>query len=233
MPYITFRSLSIIRYARALITWTYDHIIYSRRAAIQNIYDYCKAYKDPESFRERINNYLRISENTITLDAIVANPNNWGLWFEVFFNTIKSEEGIVSREPHKVHHLSALHDTCRRYLESYQDITGINLAYVLSGLICDDYNDSIDGQMFDNCLETIGRFDDPDRLGILEAMLGRLQHYYKELSRENLKAWVLHLLSYYPNQAAPVYKAISDDYSLMFLIQEATSKIHKSMEMIP
>lgn len=162
----------------------------------------------------------------------MADPKNWRLWFDVFFDVKKSEEGIVSRVPHNVHHMQGLHDTCRRYLESYQDITGLNLIYVLSGMISDDYNDNIDGQILDNCLEAIGNYEAEDRYGISTELLQQLQLHLSDLTTENKKAWILRLLAGFPNLAAGIYEIANDPYSLMFLIQKATNKINQSMEMI-
>jgi hypothetical protein len=61
----------------ALIVWTYDNIIYTRRRMIQNIFDECRNYKNEEQFSDSIDKFLKISNVSINLNHIVEQYDNW------------------------------------------------------------------------------------------------------------------------------------------------------------
>ena len=221
----------VYRYARALISWTYDNIIYSRRQATKNILDYCTEYRSKEEFRQRIDNFLRVSEQTILLDGLLAaeNAGQWRNWFSVFFESMFSVEAERIERPLSVSEISALRDSAARYLESYRDVTGLNLVYALAGIISNHYDPSYDGEIFSSALEDIANNFSVSKSAICDQVLKLLQSYRDSLSEENVGDAGLRLLSAFPEECEEIYRCLNDPYSLMYILKAATEEINTAM----
>ncbi len=217
----------IYRYARALIAWTYDNIVFSRRQATKNILDYCQSYRDPESFHQRIDDFLRISEQTILLDGLVDEEGirDWHRWFSVFrapgFESAKHGSGQMI-EPDEV---SALRDSSARYLESYRDVTGLNLVYALSGVVSNHYDPGYDGKIFSSALEDILTGFSEDRDEILDSILEILRIYRYNIREDNAEDISLRLLEAFPDRGTAVYKSLEDQYSLRHVLHVISNEI--------
>ncbi len=221
----------ILRYAKALLSWTYDHIIYSRREATHNILKFCKNYKDPESFRKMIDDFLRISEQSILLNDLVENEANWpGMWFNCFFTEVKREDGSSVTERLDRDGVSALYASAARYRESYQDLIGLNLVYCLAAAFSGN------------------QFSENDELLILRTTFQEIKKDYSE-SAEDVFRKVLDLTSFYqsnmqagalntlakfyassfPEYCKAQYAVLKDPYSMSVLLRSLTGDITDSI----
>ncbi len=217
------------RYSEALITWTYDNIIYSRRRMIQNIKEYCKDYTDPITFRKRIDDFLRISDKSIQLDSIVENYSSWDMWFDVFHENINNK-GTLTVRGLTVEGYAALREATARYLESYKNITGLNIIYVLSGALCGRYNLELDTYMMDSCIEDINEKYPDYSTEIIEKLISFIYEHKIQIGETVLQELIGCVTRYNRKLAERLYDLFEDDYSLAIIIANLTSEINKAME---
>ena len=218
----------ILRYAQILIQWTYDHIAYSRRQATYRIYDFCRNYTDPISFRESIDRFLRITEQSITLDGIIHNQDNYRLWFRAFYNENVSEEWETSEQFLDPSGMLQLRLSSARYRESYRDITGLNFVYVLSGFFTENADLELEPQLLIECFDRINQMDPEDREDIWERICILVDHYRGNLSDKMKEGLGYCLASGFPDKARDIYQLLEDPHSLAIIIQEYTKKIQQA-----
>lgn len=221
----------VYRYARALISWTYANIIYSRRQATKNILDYCTEYRNKEEFRQRIDNFLKVTEQTILLDGLISEENrgNWEDWFSVFFESMFSVDAERTERPLSVSEISALRDSAARYLESYRDVTGLNLVYAMASIISNHYDPAYDGDIFSSALEDISNSFASSKHEICDRILHLLKSYQDSISIESSEDAGMRLLSAFPEEHKEIYAHLNDPYSLMYILQTATEEINAAI----
>lgn len=222
----------VYRYAEALIFWTYDHIVYSRRRMIYKIKDLCDTYTDPTSFRRRIDDFLRISDKSVQLDGIVENTKNWKAWFDVFYDSTNDEDGTTHVSMLTKDGFGALRESSSRYLESYKNITGLNIVYVVSGAVCNHYDMVLDTEIMDVCMEDITIKYKDSAAEIVLALLKLLHHHIDNIKEDITDDVGLSILKCFPEMARSIYENLYDQYSLKYLINEANSQINSKMESI-
>ena len=221
----------IERYARALITWTYDHILYYRRESIKDMLDYCREYKDPISFRKRIDAYLRIPEQSIILDGIVIKPMNWHLWFQLFLKSKQNERHETEETPLDNNELGDLNESLRQYRRSYQNNIGLDLIFVLSGAF-NSRMDSYAEIIMENALCSIvsGDYKELNAEAIFSEIINWTKHYCDNIQRETIERLARQLVKHYPHKAREIYTQFHDRASLAVLLRARTRKIQAAME---
>ncbi len=222
----------VLYYAEKLIAWTYDHIIYSRRQATYNILNFCRNYKDPESFRRQIDNFLRISEETIVLNGILENKDLWILWFQIFYTENTDEQWNKSKEFLDLNGIEQLRLSSARYRESFQDVVGLNLVYTVSGAISGLADLRTEYTLLDDCMREIETRFSADRDAIWSELLTVLSHYKSNISDDDRAILGKCLVNAYPERAREVYTCLEDPGSLSIIINEATVQICKALERI-
>ena len=216
------------RYSKALISWTYDHIIYSRRRMIYNIKNYCETYIDPESFKKRIDDFLKISDSTILLDSIVDDPDKWEDWFNVFVER-DYNEGDIKEIELNISGFESLREATARYIETYENITGLNLIYALSGAVCGRYSIGNDTGFFESCIEDLETKYNSSKSAIIERITDFISKHESQISRDVTEDLLGCIVKHFPEYADSFYQKYMDSYSLAVIIAVANNQIKKSL----
>lgn len=216
---------AILFYAEILIRWNYEHIVFSRRYATERIRSLCNNYTDPKSFRERIDGFLRISEQSVMLDGILDNQQDYRLWFRAFYETDLSEDWQVSDRFLNAEGIQQLRLSAAQYTVSYHNATGLNLIYVLSGAFSGLADMGIESELLDECFTKINEKTPEDREKIWSGLETLLEHYGDTLSDDLRDALGRSFVKGYPEKSRRIHELLGDRYSLAYLIMEATHKI--------
>ena len=194
-----------------LITWTNNEIIYNRLQSAKNMLDYCAEDVSDEVFRQKINDYFKYTEKTVLFDAIVQQPLDYKIWFEVL----------------KGGNAETLLNSLLRYLESYGNNTGLNYLCGILRLSCGEF-EGTDGEwrLTDSLQNVKESFSDADRENIINETLA-LAKTFGEQEKNMLSE---KLLGIYPELVAQVHEELEDIYSLSLIIDASTAQIRKILE---
>ena len=212
-------------YAEALITWTYDNIIYSRRRMIQNIYEFSRTFKNSEDFKEKIDEFLKISNISTNLQTLAEDYKNWQEWLSIYTVTENKLGTLVSREL-TTKEISEVHQSTARFLESYRNSTPLNLNYVLSGAMSDQYNQRLDTDLFDKCIEDIHTNYADSEKEIINRILAFLDKNKEKIRNSTFNDLTKVLVCNYPERIKEIYERFHDDSSAKALIYLANSRIN-------
>ncbi len=212
------------RYLTVLLEWSYDHIIYSRRRMIYNIKEFCETYQDPVSFRKRIDDFLRVSESGVVLEGIVDSPQDWETWFEVFYDT-EVNEGNISKRFVSKSSSEALHETTARYLESYRNVTGLNLAYCLSGALSGRYNVELDHDLMCSVVSDISTVYIANREKILTRIFSFLDEHATSMQDDAVKDLADCIVEVCPEMADKYYRRFKNLTALRILLSKKNEMI--------
>lgn len=192
----------IEKFIQLLLMWSYDNFSYNRKQSLKNIYENCcdlaDGKLDSSKFKQRIENYFRVTNSSFILQHIAENPNDIKSWFKVFYEEQNLHQFISSDQQEK------LRDNLSRFLESYMYNTGLDFVSGLIRLILGDY-DNNDGKIrMESSLEKIKEYSKKD-----------FDYVIKELIKigENLDDNSKSLLS------ESIYKVVKDE-SLLFSLAE-------------
>ncbi len=194
-----------------LIEWTNDEIIYNRLQSAKNMLDFCAAEVSDEAFRQRINDFFRYTEKTVLFDAIVQQPLDYKLWFEV----LKSGDA----EP--------LLTSLLRYLESYGNNTGLNYLCGMLRLLCGNYAGSDGEWRLADGLESV-KENLPDAAvnDILDETFALAKNF--GAAEKNMLSETL--LNIYPELLRRVHEELNDMHSLALIIDGCAAQIKNSLE---
>lgn len=220
-----YRRDAILFYANILISWNYDHIVASRRRATKRILDLCRDYTDEESFRRQIDGFLKLSEQTVVLDGILDEQQNYRLWFQAFRAIEHDEDRRVSERFLDRAGIEQLRLTTAQYTVSYHNATGLNLVYVLSGAFSGHADMGVESEQLDECFAKINEKSPEDREAIWQGLEELLEHYSDEISEDTRDALGRSFVKGYPEKSRKIHELLGDRYSLAYLIMEATRKI--------
>ena len=216
---------AILFYAEILIRWNYDHIVVSRRHATDRIRVLCNNYQDERSFREQIDGFLRLSEQTVLLDGILDKQQDYRLWFQAFHQIEQGDDHRVSDLFLDEDGIRQLRLSTAQYTVSYHHATGLNLIYVLSGAFSGMADMSTEAEQLDECFDKIGERSAEDREQIWNSLESLLKHYGSNMSEEMRDAIGRSFVRGYPEKSRRIQELIGDRYSLAYLIREATRRI--------
>lgn len=222
----------IYRYARALISWTYDNISYLRRQAIKNIMEFCTEYSDKESFRQRIDDFLKVTDQTIILDSLLrdSDKRKWQDWISVFYEWKVDDNGQKTQIPLPVLGISSLRDSVARYMESYRDVTGLNLVYALSCVISDHYSSAYEGEILSSALGDIPVFFAESKHKICNRILRMLQYYRDNIVDDSsIEDVAARMLRVFPEENANIHEHLGDSHSLISVLQETINEINEAV----
>ena len=92
------KGKKLIGLINALLIWTNDHIVFSRRQAIRNMLDQCETRPGKEEFRRYINGFFRLdTESSDQLDCIVETVDDLDAWFRLFTQLDDSPQILEER----------------------------------------------------------------------------------------------------------------------------------------
>ncbi len=209
-------------YVELLITWLYDNIIYSRREMTKNVYEYCLDYKDSDSFKAKIDAYLKVSTDLAeTMENIAGSPYDYPQWFNAFYETRNQLNRLNTerRDPENVFR------TSQRFIESYRNNTGINFVYSVSGMLIEKLNDREQKEIrerFEEVFDWLVKQPDSVKKYVIENT-SKLLENAKSISIELFTSVVL---SRYPEYAQEFYEKWGDLTSFRYVIGKVANELH-------
>ncbi|SDN11079.1 RecQ family ATP-dependent DNA helicase [Acetanaerobacterium elongatum] len=216
------------RYMKALLQWSYDNIVYSRRQSINNIRVLCDSNMDSDQIKLYVDNYFKFSETTILLDNIVAKPNDYLTWFDLLY-TKNTEDGFqILFEPISVVKANEILVSLQRYLESYRFNTGLNFAAGILLIMCGKFYDTDALERFDDAFGTIDTFD----METQNAIMNECLKFGSSIEHENRMVLGDYLASRYPHKAVEIYNALQDLGSLTVALGPMEKRLNKIKEKI-
>lgn len=216
------------RYMKMLLQWSYDNIVYSRKQAIKNMIDVCDTIDDSDSFQAYIDNYFKFSDVTILLDNVVYHPNDFYIWFEVFYTYRKSEDMRAERIMITKPGAEALLVSLQRYLESYQFNTGLNFISAVLRLICNKFDNSEGIDRLTDAFNVIDGWDFAERDSIVNQLL-LLHEVIDERNKEILGEF---LIGRYPEKAKMVHEKLHDFASLSVALKQSVIRLQNIKESV-
>lgn len=154
--------------ALILLQWSYDKFAYNRRQSLQNVYYNSLAYEDTpegrENYKKSLEAYFKFTQATYVLQHIAENNDkDFEKWFEIFYD--KNNDFVSSDK------LVELEGNLLRFLESYQNNTGLNLINALVILFLDKSLIKSHSERFENALQTISKYSVRDYDYIIDQIL--------------------------------------------------------------
>lgn len=232
-----------------LLQWIFGHIIYNRKQSLKTLYDWCVDFKNSEDFKKRLDSYFVFNDVSAILQTIGEKPLDYIQWFRAFYyeqQTDIMKEGNyitdviyipeIKDKNLKKEKYRSLQDKMSRFLESYQNNTGLNFVSGLVRLALDDFED-LDGRpRLEQSFEAIQKeFSQEEQKGILKE-LAKLGSYFKEFQRVEICAFIERYFPYeleYFAQEYKLYYILHDKYKdRLFKIKELNKKIYEQVRTI-
>ncbi|MDR1721966.1 MAG: RecQ family ATP-dependent DNA helicase [Methanobrevibacter sp.] len=216
----------IDRYMKALLSWTFDNINYSRRMSIKTIYDICEENRGDEYLKEFIDEYFTFTEDTIVLDNISQNPREYSLWFDVLSHTnIGLDRKKEKLEYIKMKEAEALIAKLMRYIESYRYNTGLNYLFGILNLYCkrSDWKERLN-----LAFEDILNYEESIQENILEETL----NFGENFNEEEKILLSEFLIERYPNKIENISNNLNDLFSLSILLTKRNEKLSSILDTI-
>jgi ATP-dependent DNA helicase RecQ len=168
--------------ALILIQWSYDKFAYNRRQSLQNVYYNSLAYEDTdegrENYKKSLEAYFKFTQATYVLQHIAENNDkDFEKWFEIFYD---ENNHFVSKDK-----LIELEGNLQRFLESYQNNTGLNLVNALVVLFLGKSLIASHSERFERSLKTISKYDSKTYDYIIDQIL-HISKQFSEQSRMNV-----------------------------------------------
>lgn len=198
-----------------LIQWNYDNVFYARRLSQKNLSDLCDAYfeKGEEYFKEVLEGYFKITDNSFVLDYLSNNPSDFESVFKVIFD---EEENF--KEPKE---LMSIKVSLTRFLESYRYNTALNYLSGILGLILNEYDDNLVKQRFNSALDAISNQNKSLRNLIFDNTLS-IGTKLDENNKDNLSESLCRYIDKYK-----IYSILKDNVSLNYILEEKMTKLSK------
>lgn len=206
----------------ALLLWSSDNIVFSRRRAIGNMLDLCERNLSEREIREYFNNYFRLNtESNDQLDAVVRDSSNIDTWTKLFWTYELTDDPTVQREVLKdERELAAIAALCDRYRESYHANIGLEWSTLVAGLLAGSSSEQdVDG-LFRFISEEITKYVDLDADELFERTLALLAY----ASDDAKDAFGAAVVKHAPERALQTYKRLNDVVTFTYLVRNADRK---------
>lgn len=203
---------------KIVLKWQYENIAYSRRQAIKNLADLCENFTDSEQFQKTIEDYFKFTDMTDSFDFIAENPREYKNWFSFLLKKEDGNETKLSKTE-----IESLKVNLSRFLESYRYNMGLNYISGIIRLIQKNYEDQDGRARLQSAFEQINDLPEDDRTDIFNKTLEIGKVYMDPESREDLSEM---LINNYENAAEKVYAVFQDNYSLNYIVKNASTRLH-------
>ena len=203
-----------------LIVWSYTHFVYNRRQSLKNVYENCFELSNgdikADEFKKRIENYFKTNETTDILQIIADSPNIYNSWFKIFY---KEDHNNTNRLIDKSK-ISEIKDQLSRFLESYENNTGLNVISGIIRLLLNDYDDSDGRKRFEKGLKNIIEYEQNDIDIILNKIINIVIDTAKMDASINKYELVKSIHSVFKDIKImrKFYDALQDEYSLSVIL---------------
>lgn len=217
------------RYVKILLQWHFETFFYSRRQSLKNVYEACVKVVDglisPEDFKENIENYFRFSNKSHIMQVIADNPQEeYKKWFDilyVFEDSVKTDEPISEKDANN------LISNMNRFLESYQQNTGLDFVSGILRLIANDFG-NIDGRnRFESSLAEIKKSFTPEKQKyIFENLFKTIKNMkLSKRKRNELSKSVTNVYGSSKDTLFELYNNLEDDYSLSLISENFLGRV--------
>ncbi len=203
-----------------LLVWSYEHFVYNRRQSLKNVHENClklsKRIIEPDEFKKSIESYFKIDESTDVLDIIAKNPNDYQNWFKIFYKEADNKTNKLIDESK----ISEIKDQLSRFLESYENNTGLNVISGIIRLLLNDYDDSDGRKRFEKGLKNIIEYEQNDIDIILNKIINIVIDTAKMDASINKYELVKSIHSVFKDIKImrKFYDALQDEYSLSVIL---------------
>lgn len=207
----------------ALLCWTSDNIVFSRRRAIGNMLDLCESDRSDQEIRDYINSYFRLdTESNDQLEAIVRDASHIGIWLRLFTTYELTEDPTVQKEVLKdAKELAAISALCDRYRESYHANIGLEWSTLMAKLLSERFSEQDVESLFEFIVVEIDGYPDLDADELFRRSLELLMN----ASDEAKDAFGAAVVKHAPGRALQTYRELNDVITLAYLVNEADSKL--------
>ena len=207
----------------ALLLWTSDNIVFSRRRAIGNMLDLCESHRSEQQIREYINSYFRLdTESNDQLDAIVRDTSNIGTWARLFTTYELTDDPAVQKDVLKDEkELAAIAALCDRYRESFHANIGLEWSTLMAKLLSGTFSEPDVDSQFSFISSEIIEYDGLDADELFEVTLAFLSN----ASAAAKDAFGAAVVKHSPQRALQTYKQLDDVVTLAHLVSEADRKL--------
>ena len=155
-------------------------------------------------------------------------PEVWEPWFEVFYET-EVIDGSLSKRFLGKEECEALHETLARYLESYRNVTGLNLIYCISGALSGRYNIDLDHDIMASVVSDLSGKYAENSTEISERLFSFLDEHGDKMEENALKDIADCIVEQQPQEADRYYMRFKNDYAMKVLLYRATEKLRGIM----
>ena len=207
----------------ALLLWTSDNIVFSRRRAIGNMLDLCESGRSEQQIREYINSYFRLdTESNDQLDAIVLDTSDVSTWVRLFTTYELTDDPTVQKDVLKDEkELAAIAALCDRYRESFHANIGLEWSTLMAKLLSGTFSESDVDSQFSFISSEIIEYDGLDDDELFKASLALLSR----ASATAKDAFGAAVVKHSPYRALQTYMQIGDIVTLTHLVNEADRKL--------
>lgn len=211
----------IYRCIYILIQWNYDNVFYSRRQSQKNLIDLCDEYfeKGEIYFKEKLEGYFKISDDTFVLDYLSNNPYD----IEVLKNLIFEKDGVLKDK----NELIKVKASLSRFLESFRYNTALNYLSGILSLVLDTKIEFQSEERFKSALELIKEKDEDYIENMLEITF-KVGENLKYNNRDKLGE----ILCIYFTDYNLIYSKLMDNVSLNYILLKQIDRIKKVEEII-
>ena len=210
----------IQKYFYVLLVWSHTHFVYNRRQSLKNVYENCFELSNgditADEFKKRIENYFKTNETTDVLQIIADSPNVYQNWFKILY---KEDDNNTNKLIDKSK-ISEIKDQLSRFLESYENNTGLNVISGIIRLLLNDYDDSDGRQRFEKGLKNIIEYEQNDIDIILNKIINIVIDTAKMDASINKYELVKSIHSVFKDIKImrKFYDALQDEYSLSVIL---------------
>ncbi|WP_160709061.1 RecQ family ATP-dependent DNA helicase [Enterorhabdus sp. P55] len=212
----------------ALLSWTNDNIVFSRRRAIGNMLALCESERSDEEIRDYINRYFKLDVSLGNqLDLVIGSPGNFMPWIDVFYTLVPTDDPLERmRTPKGAEDLREIPPLCDRYREGSHGNIGLEWVTMMSRLLADEYLEREIADQLSFVFAKAGDYPSLDVETLLDETLA-LAATAPSGARDALGAAVVSTM---PQQAHRAYQALGDHASLAHLLEGSLEKLRATWE---
>lgn len=146
----------------ALLAWTNDTIVFSRRAAIGNMLRLCEAGLSDEELGAYLDGYFKLDADlAIRLEKAAESPDDLPAWLDVFYESVPAEGLGYERRLRSDAELASIVPLADRFRESYPDSIGVEWVSLMAKLLANAFTQEDVCDQFAFVLDAAHRGDGP------------------------------------------------------------------------
>jgi ATP-dependent DNA helicase RecQ len=210
---------AITKYIKILIEWGNNNILAQRLQSIWNMVELCYPDVSDDSFRRRIEYYFRYTEVTIVFDEIVYHPQEYRRWFSLLYDT--DQQTMVKKMAITKKKAENMLASLSRYLESYQNNTGLNYMSGILRLLSNQYAQSEGEARFKDAWENIKQMDKAK----IDDVINETLNIGQAMDMDNRIHLSKIICDNFLDKQSSVFKKLQDPYSLKIELEKSLKRL--------